>query len=191
MIITITNGKGGTGKTTLTMLLSSVFSESGHTVGIIDRDSQQTATHWIDTIKLTNAELYEKGKHKDYDVILIDTPPRLDSPELIESVKQADIILIVTSPSPADLWTTQNTVETIKKHKQGKAIAKLLFNRIKANTLLSKELKSITKLLKTPALENNLHERTCYQYCALNGIKALNKTAQNELLNLAIEIISL
>ena len=189
MTITITNGKGGTGKTTLTMLLASVFAESNHTVGIIDRDSQKTATHWIETIELTNAELYANGK--EYDVILIDTPPRLDSPELIESVKQADIILIVTSPSPADLWTTQNTVEAIKKHKQSKALAKVLFNRIKANTLLSKELDSITKLLKTKALKNNLHERTCYQYCALNGIKALNKTAQDELLNLAIEIISL
>ena len=99
--------------------------------------------------------------------------------------------MIGTRPSPADLWTTQNTVEAIKKHKQGKTITKLLFNRVKANTLLSKELESISKLLKTKALKNNLHERTCYQYCALNGIKALNKTAQNELLNLAIEIISL
>ena len=86
MTITITNGKGGTGKTTLTMLLASVFAESNHTVGIIDRDSQKTATHWIETIELTNAELYEKGKHKDYDVILIDTPPSLQSIELIESV---------------------------------------------------------------------------------------------------------
>ena len=187
MTITLLNSKGGVGKSTVTMLLSSLFAESGHTVGLIDRDTlQQTATQWINKTAPPNVELYKKSK--SYDVIVIDTPPRINSPGLVESIKQADIILIVTSPSPADLWTAQTTIEAIEKHKQGKPIIKLLFNRIKANTMLSKELDNIAKMLKTKALKNNLHDRTCYQYSCIKGLKVLDGKAQEELLNLAIEI---
>ena len=47
MVITLCNGKGGSGKTTLTMLLAAALIEAGHDVAVQDLDPQRTATRWV------------------------------------------------------------------------------------------------------------------------------------------------
>jgi chromosome partitioning protein len=48
MTITVCNQKGGTGKTTLSILLAYTVANAGYYVGLMDRDPQGTATEWID-----------------------------------------------------------------------------------------------------------------------------------------------
>ena len=43
MIITLANGKGGSGKTTLAVLLAHALAESGKAVSVLDLDPQGTA----------------------------------------------------------------------------------------------------------------------------------------------------
>jgi chromosome partitioning protein len=105
MKITIINGKGGVGKSTFTIALGSALAEAGHKVGVIDRDPQKTATHWIE--RLPNLEIVRTGQK--YTSVIIDTPPRLNSNLLHASLRESDVAVLITSPSPADLWTSKDT----------------------------------------------------------------------------------
>ena len=51
MIIAFCNGKGGAGKTTLSVLLGCALADAGRRVGLLDRDPQRTATRWIQETK--------------------------------------------------------------------------------------------------------------------------------------------
>ena len=47
LVLTIGTTKGGSGKTTLCVLLASVFAAKGFSVRILDADPQATATQWL------------------------------------------------------------------------------------------------------------------------------------------------
>jgi chromosome partitioning protein len=129
MIITLCNGKGGSGKTTLSVLLGSALVEAGHKVALLDTDPQRTATRWIEEIG--GLELAAPGK--DYGALFIDTAPRLESKEVSDSIRRADVVVLVTSPSPADLFTSRDTATLI--HREGaKDRAYLLFNQVQPST---------------------------------------------------------
>lgn len=113
MIITLCNGKGGSGKTTLSVLLGSALVEAGHKVALLDTDPQHTATRWIEEIG--GLELAVPGQ--DYGALFIDTAPRLESKEVTDSIRRADVVVLVTSPSPADLFTSRDTASLI--HREG------------------------------------------------------------------------
>ena len=49
------------------------------------------------------------GRSQDGAIEIIDTPPFLGSPQVADAIKRADVVLLVTSPSPADLFTSRDT----------------------------------------------------------------------------------
>ena len=186
MTITLCNTKGGTGKSTLSILIGYTLAAAGYNVGLIDRDPQGTATEWIDGNQVDGLEIKQPGI--DYDIIIIDTAPHGEARELIRSIKQADVILLVTSPSPADLWSSHKTVDVIEKYKRPEAKARVLFNLVQHNTLLSKELGAMSKALGVKALKSHVSRWQCYQNAAYLGYKALHTKAHAELQSLVIEI---
>src|SRR3978361_2285435 len=103
MTITLCNGKGGSGKTTLSVLLGSALIEAGHSVALLDTDPQHTATRWVEEIG--GVELAHPDK--EYGALFIDTAPRLESTDVTDSIRRADVVVLVTSPSPADLFTSR------------------------------------------------------------------------------------
>ena len=67
MMITLCNGKGGTGKTTMTVLLAHALAEAGKKVAVHDLDPQGTATEWLTGLDNTKVELYKPaGSRRDY-----------------------------------------------------------------------------------------------------------------------------
>jgi len=189
MNIAVVNNKGGTGKSTISILLAYTYADAGYSVGVIDRDPQGTATEWITGNQVDGLELYDQAA--EYDIIICDTPPHGGSWELIQAVQDADVILLATSPSPADLWSSQKTVDVINEHKRPDAKARVLFNQVTANTLLSKELKGMSKALGVKALKNHISHWQCYQHATYQGYKALHTKARIELQSLAVEISKL
>ncbi|MDQ3621839.1 MAG: ParA family protein [Verrucomicrobiota bacterium] len=187
MTITLCNGKGGSGKTTLSILLATALAESGHNVAVRDCDPQATASRWIaETARL---KLAITGEH--YDALIIDTPPRLDSPTLPESLAIADAVILVTSPSPADLWTSRDTVSFLQTHFPKPGRARLLFNQVQSKTVLARELAETAGRIGLPALSTVIHRRQVYQHAALLGWKALGAEAREEVLKAALEIVAL
>ena len=185
--IVIANGKGGTGKTTITVLLAHALAEAGRRVAIIDRDAQATATRWIQSLDDTPVEIH--NPREAYDVTITDTPPRLDA--LAGTLSDCDIALIVSSPSPADLWTTHDTAEAITRHLPDQARLRLVFNGVRPNTVLSRELPTMAKRIGVKALKASVSRRQCYQHAALMGWQALDKPAKDEIFNVALEIAQL
>jgi chromosome partitioning protein len=184
--ITLCNGKGGSGKTTLTVLLGAAMAEAGHRVGVLDTDPQKTATRWIGDIG--GLALFEPGQ--DYTPLLIDTPPRLDCSEFTDAASRADLIIVVSSPSPADLFTSRDTVEILDKLGV-KSRAHLLFNQVQAGTILSRELEEMAERIGLPALKNRLQRRQVYQHAVVMGWPSLGPEARAEVLRIALEITSL
>lgn len=184
MIITFCNGKGGAGKTTLSILMGCALADVGRRVAFLDRDPQQTATRWIRETK-PSIVIAEPGV--SYDALIIDTPPRLDSSLVHESLAQADKVMLVSSPSPADLWTSQDTVSVIRAHYK-KDKAALLFNQVQRQTLLARELSSLAERIGLPSLNHQVSRRQSYQHAMVLGWKALDGPAREEILQLALEI---
>lgn len=185
MTITLCNGKGGAGKTTLAVLLVLALRQQGQPAGLVDRDPQGTASRWLATLD-ESASASASAAHT-----IIDTAPQLASPSLAESIGQSDLVLLVSSSSPADLWSSQSTVETIRTHLRPDASARLLFNQVQPQTLLGRDLADLAQRIGLPRLESHLRRRQVYQHAALLGWSALDKPARQEMLSLAREVSQL
>jgi chromosome partitioning protein len=117
-VLVILNGKGGVGKTTTAFNVSAVFAQS-KSVLLVDADPQKSATWWaeqgdpsFDITSNTDPKILKKLKTvKDYDLIVCDTPPHLDSETLKAIVQVADYIILPTPPAPLDI---QALIETIR-----------------------------------------------------------------------------
>jgi len=185
--ITVCNGKGGAGKTTMAVLLAVAFQKAGHRVALLDRDPQGTATRWIRETR--EVELAQPGV--DYRIQVIDTPPQLESPLLLQSLAEADCVLLVSSPSPADLWTSQDSVAVIRAHLRPGCQARILFNQVQPRTVLGKDLASLAHRIGLTPLTTHVSRRQAFQHSALLGWRALDSESRQELLHVALELAAL
>jgi chromosome partitioning protein len=185
--ITLCNGKGGAGKSTLAVLLCVAFQQMGLRVALKDRDPQGTASRWIE--EAGDIELATDGSGPE--VVVIDTPPRLDSELLQHSLAESDCAILVTSPSPADLWTSQDTVGVIRRHLPPGKPARLLFNQVQPRTLLALDLENLAERIGLPALNARVSRRQSFQHAALLGWSGLDTKSRAEVAAAAAEIKAL
>ena len=187
MNIMFCNGKGGVGKTTLAVLLAQALAEAGRNTAVLDTDPQRTATKWLAECEGTKVRTYESGQ--DYDAVLVDTPPRLDT--LSRSLAGCDLAVIASSPSPADLWTTRDTAAAIRQLLPRGTRLRLLFNGVQAHTVLSRELPDLARRIGVKALSSTISRRQVYQHAALLGWTALDQSAREELFKAALELVTI
>ncbi len=186
MTVTVCNGKGGSGKTTVSILIAAALAEAGHDVAVLDTDPQQTATQWIaDTGELTLAQ-----NGKPCGTLVIDTPPRLDSQEVTSAIKRGDVIIVVSSPSPADLFTSRSTAARIAEL-GASARSRILFNNVQPKTVLSRELADTAELIGLQRLKSQIQRRQAYQHAVVLGWKSLPVEAREEIFKVALEITSI
>lgn len=186
MNILLCNGKGGTGKTTLAVLLAHALAEAGKRVAVLDLDPQATATAWLNECESRKVGKYESGS--EYDAVFIDTPPRLDA--LAPALASCSVAVIVCSPSPADLWTSRDTAAAIRDKLPKGARLRLLFNGVLAHTVLARELPDLARRIGVKALTSTISRRQVYQHAALLGWKALDLAAREELFKAALEVVT-
>ena len=158
-VITVAQQKGGTGKTTLAVHLALAFIKyHNFKVAIIDTDPQGSLGKWFmirseknicnknltfKTASLWGAQYESKLLKKDHDIIIIDTPPKIES-DARPAIEAADLVLIPVAPSHVDFWATEAIIDIAKKAKR-----KILIQINRANhrsKLISQTLEYIGSL---------------------------------------------
>jgi chromosome partitioning protein len=123
-ILSIVNGKGGVGKTTTAVNLAAMLAEGGgRRVLLVDTDPQGSASLWVrDSAQAMGLELAVEtdpnllGRLRDvdgFDVVVVDSPPRLDSVGLQLVARASDYVILPTPPAPLDMAALIETVRTI------------------------------------------------------------------------------
>ena len=185
-IIVVVNQKGGSGKTTLSMQLAGTLGLRGYRILVVDADSQGTATRWAassedDTpFPATVAGLAPAGGkiHRevkkymaDYEYIIVDCPPSVDSPVPQSALLIADLALVPVVPSPADLWAARGIKQLIENAENinEDLDVRLIANMVQPRTTLGKDALEILDDFGIPLTDSSLHLRTVYRESTLYG----------------------
>ena len=108
MKIALLAKKGGVGKSTVSLLLWMALRQAGRDAVLVDWDAQGTSTKALD---LLGGQSPAPGA-----VVIYDTPPSLDHAATATAVRSADLCLVVTTPSLADIWEAEEAVEKARGH---------------------------------------------------------------------------
>ena len=185
-IIVVCNQKGGSGKSTVSLQLSGCLSLHSKKVILIDADPQGTATRWASSAEddtpfpATVAGLSAAGGKvhrevikfcKDYDYIVIDCPPAVDSPVPQSALMVANLAIIPIIPSPPDLWASVGIKELISRMADINSSLKsrLLINMLQPNTNISQDVTEVLSDFDISLMETKLHLRTAYRQSAVYG----------------------
>ena len=125
MICIVCNSqKGGSGKSTVCRVLAVHASHLGHSVFLIDTDTQGTLTQWHEARQATEPQRVELARQalpqglkalaaKGAEFVFIDTPPNA-SEHLDDVFSLADLVLVPIKPTPDDLKAALVTVNRLK-----------------------------------------------------------------------------
>ena len=136
-VISFSNQKGGSGKTTLSANLAVLWSNSGYKVAVVDADAQNSLTYWLEARKKYYGEddigitsynfdvhnLKEEIKQikRKYNFIIIDSPPSITY-DTIQIIKASDRVFVPVQPSPLDLMATLPFLNLVKQEKKNPII---------------------------------------------------------------------
>lgn len=170
-VITIAQQKGGSGKTTLAATLAVEFVRRGLKVALLDTDPQGSLGRWFMTRRdrgITDMEFstasawgvgYEVEKlRKTSDVVVIDTPPKIDS-DLRPALREASLVLVPVATSHLDLWATEGVLDLAAR--VGKP-AVLVMNRVKAGTRLAATVADEASKMTADIAAAQLGQRTAF-----------------------------
>ena len=205
-VITISQQKGGTGKTTLAVHLALAFIKYHNLkVAIIDTDPQGSLGKWFmirtekkvssenltfKTASLWGAQYESKTLKNDNDIVIIDTPPKIES-DARPSIEAADLVLIPMAASHVDFWATGAIVDIAKK-----ANKKILvqINRSSQRSKLIEKTKDFIKSLDLSSTKTIIGNRQIYTSSMGEGKTAVEKqkkgNAVEEIKNLSEQILS-
>jgi len=212
-IITVANQKGGSGKTTIAMQLAGTLGRNNNKVLVIDADPQGTATRWaasaeedkpfrarVAGLSAAGGRVHREVKKfiDDFDYIVVDCPPAVDSPVPQSALLISDLVLVPVIPSPADLWAATGIQKLIDNAQEinEKLEARLIANMCQPNTLLAKDSLDVLEEFGIPLATSRLHLRTAYRRSAVYGdtVHGQGSTAQqaiNEVNTLIDEVLGI
>ena len=204
-VITISQQKGGTGKTTLAVHLAMAFIKYHNLkVAIIDTDPQGSLGKWFmirseknvsnenltfKTASLWGAQYESKTLKNDHDIVDIDTPPKIES-DARPAIEAADLVLIPMAASHVDFWATGAIVEIAKK-----ANKKILvqINRSSQRSKLINKTNEFVKSLDLSSTKTIIGNRQIYTSAMGEGKTAVEKqkkgAAVEEIKNLSEQIL--
>ena len=174
LIITVAQQKGGSGKTTVAAHLAVALMSAKKTVGLLDVDPQGSLGEWFAgreqargedgaglafrTASGWGARREAKQLARDFDIVVVDTPPKSDL-EIRPAIEMADLVVVPVQPTPVDLWATAPTLAMAAK--EG-AAAMVVINRAVSRALLTGEIVAAAAELGHPVAATHLGNRVAY-----------------------------
>ncbi len=168
-IITVTNFKGGTGKSTTAIHLAAYFSSAGKTV-LIDGDPNRSAL----TMAARGGFPFDIGPEKQLgklitgrDFVVIDTAARPGSNDLQELSQGCDLMILPVTPS---MMAADPTIELVANLKAMKANYRVLITIIppppsRDGELMREELRGAG----IPVFDSMIRRRSVYERAVIKG----------------------
>ena len=206
MIITLSSLKGGSGKSTLAIHLAHAIALSKRRVLLVDADPQGSAQGWAsareDKPPFTVIGMARNTLHrdlpdisKDYDHVVIDTPPRV-SALARTAILAADLVLIPVQPSSYDVWAASETVGLIDEAHGFKPEIKAAFiiNRRIPNTVIGRDVEEALSGYEIPTFKQSIAQRVAFSESS-SGYTVMemseSSSASKEIKALAQEVLNL
>lgn len=168
--ILILNPKGGSGKTTLATNLAASFAVSGSWPALMDLDAQGSSMRWLSKRPNEQAPIYgiagfsrstavtrswQLRVPRDCDPLIIDTPAALETHDLPEITRGADIILVPVMPSDIDIHTAAKCIADlllVAKIKRSDDRIGIIASRVRSKTLVSQSLMRFLMSIDIPLI---------------------------------------
>ena len=151
-IVSFLSPKGGTGKSTLAICIARALVTLGHSVALIDSDTQGTALYWqalSDTrygFNVTEGAsppaLQQAVDQASTEFVLIDGCAKA-STMMLKALRLSDLVLIPVTAGGPDAWASLTLFQTVKAHQAahgGKPIVAAIINRANKRTRMFREL---------------------------------------------------
>jgi chromosome partitioning protein len=175
--ITVTQRKGGVGKTTIAVCIAAELARRGHDVALVDSDPQRSASQWAEpgNLEFPVYEMALEGtsvsawaqevRNIQAGLVVIDTAP--NAREMGASIALANLILVPCTPSGLDLDATVQTLAIIgaARERRRDAIKVILVpNRLDRRTLegrqLVEELREFGEIVAPPIASRSAFVRS-------------------------------
>lgn len=178
-VVVAANTKGGSGKSTSSLILGTTLARMGATVRILDADPQKTLLSWstgqsryrdIVTAPIPGVDLSDTidSISAEYQFVIIDVQGSANQ-ELAAAMSRADLVTIPMRAKSADAEVAANAISLLNSQQK-------LFRRtiphgvvyIATNPLITtkeeRHIRESVKQLKIPCFRTSLHERTAFSH---------------------------
>jgi chromosome partitioning protein len=204
-VITFSNQKGGSGKSTLSANLAVLWSNSGYKVAVIDADPQKSLSYWLlerkkyygeDDIGINFynfdirnlAEEVKKIKRK-YDFIIIDSPPAITF-ETLQIIKASNGVFVPVQPSPLDLMATLPFLQIAREERKKPLI---ILNRVMPRAKLTEAMILRLRYSGAKIARSRISSKVIFaeSFAVGRGVIDINVTsdAAKEIINVGNEIL--
>jgi len=186
MIIAVLNGKGGAGKTCLSVNLAAAYQAARTSVFIADSDSQKSALDWslvrqdsgfspIPTEYFdTPAKLEAAIPTLEYERVIIDGSAHTSTMD-VAALRIADVLLIPVRPGNVDVWASEALLERLERANRPEIKAAFVVWAAVSRSLLAAEMTERLQEYGLPVLKARSAQRVAYAQTLSNGESVLDR----------------